>query len=75
MLVDDGVEHLLLHIVFTTEPAHIHDVGGKLGNRAIGLDIRQHIIVLSDVATFHKGVSNLVGVEPHVHHQTDGSGQ
>ena len=30
MFVDNGVQHLLFHIVLATEPTHINDIGSKL---------------------------------------------
>ena len=73
LLVDDGIEQLVIHRTFLVGMVHINQIGSVLGDALVGLDIGDNLIILIQRFGTDVMMADLDGVDPYIHHQEQDS--
>ena len=73
LLVDDGIEQLVIHRTFLVGMVHINQIGCVLGDALVGLDIGDNLIILIQRFGTDVMMADLDGADPYIHHQEQDS--
>ena len=73
LLVDDGIEQLVIHRTFLLGMVHINQIGSVLGDALVGLDIGDNLIILIQRFGTDVMMADLDGADPYIHHQEQDS--
>ena len=73
LLVDDGVEQLVIYGTFLVGVVHINQVGSVLRDALVGLDVGDNLIIIIQRFGADIMAAYLHGFHPHVHHQEQDS--
>ena len=73
--MNDGVDNLTLYQSGVVGLADIHQIGGKLGDTWVILDIRYGIKILVYAIKFQMLTSNLRCIVPNIHHNENSTCQ
>ena len=73
LLVDDGVEQLVIYGTFLVGVVHINQVGSVFRDALVGLDVGDNLIIIIQRFGADIMAAYLHGFHPHVHHQEQDS--
>ena len=73
LLVDDGVEQLVIYGTFLVGVVHINQVGSVLRDALVGLDVGDNLIIIIQRFGADIMAAYLDGVDPYIHHQEQDS--